>query len=157
MRTLGTMTVRHAPASAGQVRRHLTDDLTRQGMPGGVVENAALLVSELVGNSVRYAHPLPGGVLRVHWFLDSDRLMLRVTDGGGRDRPRRREAGPRDTRGRGLAIVNAVAADWGVERKSDGIGDPTTVWAALQAQPSGGDSRSADGANQAFPRSAACR
>jgi serine/threonine-protein kinase RsbW len=157
VRTLGTMTVRHAPASACQVRRHLTDDLTRQGMPGGVVENAALLVSELVGNSVRYAHPLPGGVLRVHWFLDSDRLMLRVTDGGGWGRPRRREAGPRDTRGRGLAIVDAVAADWGVERTSDAIGDPTTVWATVEAPPSGRDGRSTDGANHACPCSAAYR
>jgi anti-sigma regulatory factor (Ser/Thr protein kinase) len=156
VRTLGTLTVRHAPASAGQVRRHLADDLARQGMPGGVVENAALLVSELVGNSVRYAHPLPGGVLRVHWFLDSDRLVLRVTDGGGWDRPRRREAGPRDTRGRGLAIVDAMAADWGVERKSDTGGDPTTVWATLHARPSGADGRSADAAS-ASPCSAAYR
>src|ERR671913_1208109 len=117
------VTVRHAPTSAGEVRRQLTDDLLRSGMPRDVVQDASLLASELVGNSVRYAHPLPGGVLRVAWTVERNCLRVRVTDGGGRSAPQLREAGPADTRGRGLAIVAALARHWGVDRSAhQGVG-----------------------------------
>jgi serine/threonine-protein kinase RsbW len=124
--------VRHEAESAGQVRRALVDDLARAGLSREVIDDAALLVTELVTNSVRYARPLPGDVLQVNWDLERDRLVLRITDAGGRDAPHRLDAGPRDTRGRGLAIVAAVAARWGVEREVD---DLSTVWAELAVTP----------------------
>jgi serine/threonine-protein kinase RsbW len=124
--------VRHEAESAGQVRRALVDDLSRDGLSRDVIDDAALLITELVTNAVRYAKPLPGGVLQISWTLDSGRLRLRITDGGGRDAPHRLDAGPRDTRGRGLAIVDAVAARWGVEREVGGL---STVWAELTATP----------------------
>ena len=113
------------------MRRRLVEDLSRLGVAADVVDDAALLVSELVGNAVRYAHPLPGDVLTVRWEARRGRLLVRVTDGGGRDAPHVRDAGPRDTRGRGLAIVEALAARWGVERSRDAIGAMSTVWAEL--------------------------
>ena len=85
-------------------------------------------MTELVTNAVRYAKPLPGDTLQASWALAGGRLVLRITDGGGRDAPHRLDAGPRDTRGRGLAIVDAVAARWGVQRE---VGDLSTVWAEL--------------------------
>jgi serine/threonine-protein kinase RsbW len=125
------VTVRHEPTSAGEVRRALTDDLSRRGLPDDVVDDAALLASELVGNSVRHAYPLPGGVLRVGWEVEAGRVVLRVTDGGGREAPHVRDAGPRDVRGRGLAIVDSLAADWGVDRSEKDAGPVSTVWAEL--------------------------
>jgi len=134
---LGTLTVRHGAESAGRVRRHLVDELLRSGLSGSAVDDAALLVTELVTNAVRYARPLPGDVLRVSWDLVGGRLLLKVTDGGGGDGPRRQDAGPRDTRGRGLAIVDAVAVRWGVDRDN---GNRSTVWAELPAPVSGNGS-----------------
>lgn len=125
------VTVLHEAPSAGEVRRALTEDLTRRGLPADVVDDAALLASELVGNAVRHAYPLPGGVLRVGWDVEDDRVVLRVTDGGGRQAPHVRDAGPRDVRGRGLAIVDSLAEDWGVDRYENGVGPVSTVWAAL--------------------------
>jgi len=127
------LTVRHAAASAGQVRHYLVDDLGRLGAARELIEDAALLVSELVTNAVRYAHPLPGDTLRVSWEYVPGRLLLRVTDGGGRGQPRVRDAGPFDVRGRGLAIVDRVAAAWGVERGRNGGKTSSTVWAELAA------------------------
>ncbi len=95
---MGGLTVRHAAASAGQVRRRLVEDLNRLGFSRELVDSAALLVSELIGNAIRYARPLPGNVLRVRWELGGGRLLLRVTDGGGRDEPQLKDAGPADTR-----------------------------------------------------------
>ena len=126
--------VRHAPASAGEVRRRLSADLDSAGLPASVVNDATLVVSELVGNSVRYARPLPGGVLQVDWTIEADRIRLRVSDGGGPSVPVRHEAGPEDIRGRGLAIVAALARDWGVEQSRNGAGPMSTVWVELPAK-----------------------
>ena len=125
------MTVRHAPTSAGEVRRTLSEDLTRRGLDPEVVDDAALLATELVGNSVRHARPLPGGVMRVAWSVHDSRVLLKVTDGGGRSSPHVREAGPSDVRGRGLAIVDALVVDWGIDRCENGVGPVSTVWAEL--------------------------
>ena len=96
-----------------------------------MVGDATLVVSELVGNAVRYAAPLPGGVLEVSWAVDPDRVRLRVSDGGGPSVPLRHDAGPEDVRGRGLAIVAALARDWGVELSANGAGPTSTVWVDL--------------------------
>jgi anti-sigma regulatory factor (Ser/Thr protein kinase) len=125
------MLVRHAPASAGEVRRQLGADLADAGLPAAVIADATLVVSELVGNAVRYAAPLPGGVLEVTWTITADRVRLRVSDGGGPSVPARHDAGPEDIRGRGLAIVAALARDWGVELSSNGAGPTSTVWVEL--------------------------
>jgi serine/threonine-protein kinase RsbW len=111
----------------------LVDDLGRLGLARELIEDAALLISELVTNAVRYAHPLPGDTLRVSWEYVPGRLLLQVTDGGGRDQPQVRDAGPFDVRGRGLAIVETIAAAWGIERSPNGGKTSSTVWAELAA------------------------
>ena len=125
------VTVRHTPASAGEVRHRLGADLTDAGLPASVVGDAALVVSELVGNAVRYARPLAGGVVEVTWSVRPDSVRLTVTDGGGASVPRQHAAGPEDVRGRGLAIVTALARDWGVETHLNGAGPVSTVWVEL--------------------------
>ncbi|HEY9476788.1 MAG TPA: ATP-binding protein [Mycobacteriales bacterium] len=117
----------HSPTSAGEVRHSLVADLRRRGASRGMVDDAALLISELVGNAVRYARPLPGGVITVSWSCSHSCLVVRVTDGGSLDAPRLRRAGPADTRGRGLAIVDALAHSWGVDNRRN----TSTVWAEL--------------------------
>jgi serine/threonine-protein kinase RsbW len=125
------VTVRHAPASAGEIRRQLGADLADAGVPKTVIADATLVASELVGNAVRYAAPLPGGVLEVSWAVDTEFVRLRVSDGGGPSVPARYDAGPEDVRGRGLAIVAALARDWGVEQARNGAGPMSTVWVDL--------------------------
>ena len=125
------VTIRHAPASAGEVRRQLGADLADAGLSAAVIGDATLVVSELVGNAVRYAAPLPGGVLEVSWTVDAECVRLRVSDGGGLSVPARHDAGPEDVRGRGLAIVAALARDWGVQLSRNGAGPTSTVWVDL--------------------------
>ena len=125
------VTVRHAPASAGDVRRQLGADLAGAGLPDSVVADATLVVSELVGNAVRYAQPLAGGVLEVTWTIQPDCVLLRVTDGGGPSVPVQHDARPEDIRGRGLTIVATLARQWGVESGGNGAGPASTVWVEL--------------------------
>jgi anti-sigma regulatory factor (Ser/Thr protein kinase) len=124
----------------------LAADLRAWAVDGPALEEAALLVTELVGNAVRHAHPLAGGCILVSWRAEAGRLHMRVTDGGSSlDKPHVRHAGPQDTRGRGLTIVDALASRWGVERT---LGS-TTVWATLpvpnEAGRTPGQAASADG------------
>jgi anti-sigma regulatory factor (Ser/Thr protein kinase) len=90
--------------------------------------DAIAVAAELVTNAVRHAAPLPGGVIRVAWrLLQNSRVEIRVSDGGSVSPPAARRAQPDAVDGRGLTIVEALAARWGVERETTG----QCVWAEL--------------------------
>jgi anti-sigma regulatory factor (Ser/Thr protein kinase) len=116
---MSTMLVPHAAPSASAVRHRFVDELRARGLPGIVVDDAALVLSELVGNAVRHGAPLPGGGIRVAWSVSDDIVRIEVADGGRG--PLRHEAnqpivggGSADAeRGRGLAIVGMLTASWG--------------------------------------------
>lgn len=107
-------------SSSVTVARHLVrDDLAGSGIAGQVIADALVVVTELVGNAVRHARPLRAGEsrgrVRLHWcVVDQGRVQVDVTDGGGDQFPRAEPQSLTEVRGRGLAIVNAVADDWGV-------------------------------------------
>jgi two-component sensor histidine kinase len=123
--------VPHHADGARQARHRLAAELSGLVRPG-LLADAIAIVAELVGNAVRHAAPLPGGVIRVAWRLRSawhqgEQVEVRVTDGGSPAPPRVRLVGPESVDGRGLAIVAALADRWGVDR--DGLGQ--SVWAVL--------------------------
>jgi len=88
------------------------------------IATAQLLVSELVTNAVM--HTAGGVELRV--LQDDDRVTVSVVDGSG-ERPAELEAADLEsTSGRGLMLVDALAAAWGVE--PHGVGK--RVWFELR-------------------------
>lgn len=118
--------VPHHARGAHEARHRLAAELTGV-VPPPLLADVVAVVAELVGNSVRHAGPLPGGVVRVAWAVRGSVIEVRVTDGGAPNIPAPREAGPDEVDGRGLTIVAALARRWGVER--DGLGQ--SVWAEL--------------------------
>ena len=78
----------------------------------GVVE---LLTSEVVTNAVRHAH----GAGELALTITGDTIRVEVDDTSGL-LPTRRCAGRDALGGRGMAIVAALARDWGVEPKRQG-------------------------------------
>ncbi|MDX6198013.1 MAG: hypothetical protein QOJ79_1164, partial [Actinomycetota bacterium] len=60
------------------------------------------------------------------WDVEPDAVVVRVLDGSA-ELPRQRSSNDHDNSGRGLAIVAAVSADWGVRRNERG----KQVWARV--------------------------
>lgn len=89
-----------------------------------VVEDAVLLVSELVTNSVKHGGP----PVVVGVDCDGDALQVRVRDGSPA-MPAARDALQTDESGRGLALVKTISADWGVDPEADG----KHVWFVLRS------------------------
>ena len=73
-------------------------------------DNARLLVSELVSNSIRHADQPAGAPLRIRAFAADGIIRMEVED-RGRGPVRRRAADPR-TGGFGLELVELIAARW---------------------------------------------
>ena len=122
--------VPHHPRGAGQARNRLAAEIGRVVRPE-LLADVVSVAAELVGNAVRHATPLPGGVIRVAWLVrltaDTQTVVIRVTDGGAGTEPRVRPHDSDSTDGRGLSIVAALAEHWGFER--DGLGQ--SVWARI--------------------------
>jgi anti-sigma regulatory factor (Ser/Thr protein kinase) len=122
-----TMRLPFAASSVSVARQRLRDWLGDHGGAGESVEDARVVVSELVANSVRHARPLPDGQILVSWTLEPRGLRLQVTDGGGATRPHNVNASASALAGRGMAIVGVLAREWWTERTES----RSTVFALL--------------------------
>ncbi|MFY1659198.1 ATP-binding protein [Micromonospora sp. WMMD1274] len=87
------------------------------------VDDAVLIADELVANAVRHG----GGCPRLYIHADGTSVTIAAVDGSAIV-PRRRD--PDRDGGRGLAIIEALGAEWGVTDFSDGH---KRVWARLTA------------------------
>lgn len=111
-----SMHVPCAATSVSRVRRSLNAWLDQVGVAGEVADDARVVISELVANSVRHAQPLADGTVLVEWSLDREGLRMSVTDGGGTNRPHIVDAPASAVSGRGMAIVETLVDKWWQER-----------------------------------------
>lgn len=115
------------PADPGAVRTARARVRAQLGDWGleSVEDMTALLVSELVTNSLRYASG-PIGVRLVRPGKPSAPLLVEVSDPIP-EPPRERTAAPDDEGGRGLQLVACSARRWGTRQGRTG----KTVWFEL--------------------------
>ncbi|MEU8540058.1 ATP-binding protein [Streptomyces sp. NPDC048717] len=129
--TSSSMAVPHGPAGVGQARHRMREQLDRSGMAESVVDDAVLILSELLSNAYRHGRPLGRadvgeGEVRAAWSIDgAGGLLVEVTDGGGPTRPVPATPSVTAHGGRGLNIIGALAQDWGVRDSATG---EVTVW-----------------------------
>jgi len=111
------------PQAAASARRAL--DLIGQRLSRTSLENAKLLVSELVTNSVRHGPHRSGAEVNVRATVRPDGVRVEVTDEGvGFVQPP--ASGLLAVGGWGLVLVDRIADRWGIED-----GGPTRVWFEL--------------------------
>lgn len=113
-----TMRLPFSASAVSVARQRLKTWLTDHGEAQEVVEDARLVMSELVANAVRHARPLSDGSILVSWAPDGDGVHLSVTDGGGQTRPHSVHAAPSALTGRGMAIVDVLSRRWWTEQTS---------------------------------------
>jgi anti-sigma regulatory factor (Ser/Thr protein kinase) len=117
-----------APESPRRAREFVIDRLWDWGH-APLVEKASLLTSEIVTNAVVHT----GAPLVLEMFNLDDGILVTVNDADREPpRPRSEPVGPSELHGRGLAIVDALASEWGTARIPD---DGKVVWFRLAAKP----------------------
>lgn len=119
------------PATVGEARRMTRDTFNGWGLPSEFVDDAVLVVGELVANATVYGEE----PIRLSLWGMARGVCVRVTDHGS-GMPRLLDLGQDAFHGRGLAIVEALADRWGVV-PLEADGDGKTVWAAWEISRSG--------------------
>lgn len=107
-------------------RTRLAAFLTQNHASSDVIDDALIVLSEMIANAVSHGVPAPDGTMEIRWSVSKGLLELSVTDGG--------HAGPLEPvdfdadslSGRGLSIISRVADRWWVD-----LGEGTRVNAML--------------------------
>jgi anti-sigma regulatory factor (Ser/Thr protein kinase) len=112
-----------ATLSSSPIARRFVGDLLREwGVSSDVSATAELLTGELVGNAARNAE----AEIEIKLRLDAQRVRVDVFDESHR-MPELRPAGPEQTAGRGLMVVNNLSSRWGATVEERG----KSVWFEL--------------------------
>lgn len=119
------VTLPDGPEGAGFARRAMARAAELWLLDRELTETALLLVSELATNAIRHGTPPVRLSLRLH----GDRLRVEVTDSSPA-LPQLGHPGPDQTGGRGLQIVQQLAARWGAGASRSRLGK--TVWFELR-------------------------
>ncbi|MEV4443159.1 ATP-binding protein [Streptomyces sp. NPDC049577] len=119
-----TVELQALPPRIGQVRRIVSAQL-RYWHLDALIDTAALGVTELLTNVHQHAGPDKHCTVELDLLLDQ--LTVSVRDHGPR-LPRVLDADGASTHGRGLALIAAVSASWGVRERQDG---GKVVWFTL--------------------------
>ena len=127
---MGALAVRHDSSSAAVVRHSIADDLAGNAVARESIDDVVLVASELVGNAVIHTDADDTGPVAVSWELEPSAVVVRVVDPSDQP-PIQRPVQPAGTGGRGLAIVAALASDWGVHKIGTG---GKQVWARVPVQ-----------------------
>ncbi|MCV2458280.1 ATP-binding protein [Streptomyces sp. ICN988] len=114
-------------ARVAQARRTTATVLKQWSLPDALMEDARLVVSELVSNAITHG----SGDVRLRLQHDNHELWIRVTDDNNAP-ARRRRAGASDLGGRGLNLVAHLSLRWGV---ADGGRTTFAVVATLTESP----------------------
>jgi GAF domain-containing protein/anti-sigma regulatory factor (Ser/Thr protein kinase) len=115
------------PQAPSQARYALQQQLIGR-VPDPLLDDAGLLVSELVTNSVLHGRVGPDETVDLRLGLNNERVRIEVSDFGPGFDPRATAGSPEDPGGYGLFLVTQLADAWGV-----GPGDsPTQVWFELR-------------------------
>ncbi|GGN78809.1 hypothetical protein GCM10011579_062350 [Streptomyces albiflavescens] len=125
-------TVPAHPSRAAGVRAMLAEHLTHLRLPPECLDNAVLATDELFVNAVQHGSPDRGNMITVTIEYTERELRVTVADSSP-DLPCLRTPDGAEESGRGLAIVAALANDWGTAPPDPG-GPGKKVWFALVLQ-----------------------
>jgi anti-sigma regulatory factor (Ser/Thr protein kinase) len=107
-------------SSVRSARTNVTVTLRRYGITQRIIDDARVVVSELLGNALRHARPIQGCGLVLTLEVDDESVRLSVADGGSATLPTLLHPPQLAPEGRGLTIVRTLTREWGVREGEDG-------------------------------------
>lgn len=117
------LTLSVGPEIVSASRRFVRECMSGWRLPPELSSDAALLASELVTNALRHGPP----PVYLDLFLSRDRVRISVADSSAAP-PRRLVVESESENGRGIALLQTVAAAWGTDVRPPG----KRVWCELR-------------------------
>lgn len=130
MRTHDTLKLPLAPSTPGIARTRLAGFLTLHRASNTVIDDALIVISEMIANAVSHGKPGDDGTIEISWSINQSLLELSVLDGGEGGSLEPIDFDTDSLSGRGLAIISRVADRWWVD-----MSEGTRVNAALVLTP----------------------
>jgi anti-sigma regulatory factor (Ser/Thr protein kinase) len=118
-----TLDVPATPAAVSEARRFAVSTFRGWSLPDELLQDGALITTELVTNAILHGQP----PIRLRLRRTARELAIEVDDAASA-MPRKLHAGPDDLHGRGLDIVAQLSSRWAA--RADGYGK--TVWSTLR-------------------------
>lgn len=113
-------------STPGIARTKLAAFLTLNRTDLAIIDNALIVLSEMIANAVAHGTPDSDGTMEIAWSIDDGHLTLSVRDSGRGVDMVPRPFDEDSLGGRGLSIISRVADRWSVD-----LSDGTRVRAEL--------------------------
>ncbi len=116
-RPAATVRLPFEPSTPGIARTKLAAFLTINRAAPSVIDDALIVLSEMIANAVAHGAPADDGRMEIGWSIDPDRQLLEVSvhDGGDGATLKPIDFDEDSLSGRGLSIINRVADRWWVD------------------------------------------
>lgn len=115
MKDRDTIRLPLVPSTPGIARTRLAGFLTIHRASNTVIDDALIVISEMIANAVSHGRPGNDGTIEISWTINGSLLELSVLDAGEGGSLEPIDFDEDSLSGRGLAIINRVADRWWVD------------------------------------------
>lgn len=104
-----------AASTPGVARTRLAAFLEVHRASEAVIDDALIVISEMIANAVSHGVPTSDGTIEIAWSINGTLLELSVHDGGAGGSLEPVDFDEDSLSGRGLSIINHLADRWWVD------------------------------------------
>ena len=115
MKAHDTIRLPFVASTPGVARTRLAAFLTVNRASAEVIDNALIVISEMIANAVCHGVPTSDGTIEISWAINGTLLELSVYDAGKGGSLKPIDFDEDSLSGRGLSIINRVADRWWVD------------------------------------------
>jgi anti-sigma regulatory factor (Ser/Thr protein kinase) len=115
MKTHDTIRLPFVGSTPGIARTRLAGFLTVNRASNEVIDDALIVISEMIANAISHGVPTSDGTIEITWAINGTLLELSVYDAGVGGSLRPIDFDEDSLSGRGLSIINRVADRWWVD------------------------------------------
>ncbi|MEV7398028.1 ATP-binding protein [Aeromicrobium sp. NPDC092404] len=115
MKAHDTIRLPFAFSTPGIARTRLAAFLTVNRASNEVIDDALIVISEMIANAVSHGVPTSDGTIEISWAINGTLLELSVYDAGQGGSLKPIDFDEDSLSGRGLSIINRVADRWWVD------------------------------------------